>query len=124
MELLKRLVRARIAESLNEELSVEDVLAFAPVHDSASGSLSPTPSIARVPSTSSRRNTTSSSARSMASVAVAAPSARLAAFTFDSVRRYVRGTRRLRDAVLRRATVDTGRLYLQTPLNVNTSGCG
>jgi len=51
------------------------------------------PSIDRVPSMSERWKTTRSSARSIVSVAVAAPSARFAALSLDSGSRYVRNTR-------------------------------
>jgi len=47
------------------------------------------PCIARVPSISSRWNTTRSSARSIVSVAVAAPSAFFAALSLDKGNRYV-----------------------------------
>ena len=87
MELLKRLVRARLPESLDEELRVENVLPIRRRHYSESGEVMYTPRIARVPSTSCRRNTTNSSARSIVSVAVDAPSARFAARKVDNVRR-------------------------------------
>lgn len=58
MELLKRLVRARLTESLDEEVRVEDVLVVGRRHYSASGEAIWTPSMARVPSTSCQGNTT------------------------------------------------------------------
>ena len=84
MKLLKRFVCAAVPERLDEELRVQDVLPQWPFHRSASGDANRMPSIARVPSISLRWNTTRSSARSMVSVAVAAPSARFAALNFDS----------------------------------------
>jgi hypothetical protein len=84
MEPLEFLVDHRIAKGVDEELSIENVLARASSHRSASGGVISIPSIARVPSMSSRWKTARSSARSMVSVAVAAPSARLAARNFDS----------------------------------------
>jgi hypothetical protein len=49
----------------------------------------------------------------MVSVAVAAPSARFAALSVDSVNRYVLGTRRIRDAACLRVTVAMSQLYLR-----------
>ena len=83
MKALKRLVGEGIAKGVNEKLCIEDVFAGGH-HRSGSGEAISTPSMARVPSISSRWNTARSSARSIASVAVAAPSARFAAFNFES----------------------------------------
>ena len=54
MELLEFLVDNRIAKSVDEELSIENVFARGSSHRSASGGVMSTPSIARVPSMSSR----------------------------------------------------------------------
>lgn len=54
MELLEHLIGDRIAKGIDEELGVENVLASGPRHCSASGGVISTPSIARVPSMSSR----------------------------------------------------------------------
>ena len=54
MEPLKFLVDHRIAKGVDEELSIENVLARASSHRSASGGVISIPSIARVPSMSSR----------------------------------------------------------------------
>src|SRR5258708_24614859 len=90
VELLECLVRDRIAKSVDEQLGVEYVLRGGTDHRSTSGGVISTPSIARVPSISSRWKTTRSSALSIVSVTVAAPSARLAALSFDNGNRYVR----------------------------------
>src|SRR5262245_59555405 len=93
MELLQRLVGDRIAEGVDEELGVENVLPRRPRHRSAAGGGIAIPRIAFVPSTSSLGTTARSSARSIVSVAVAAPRGRFAALNFDSGSRYVRETR-------------------------------
>jgi hypothetical protein len=95
VEVLERFVRAAVAKCLYQELSVEDVLPRCARHRS-SGDAIAIPSIARVPSISSRWNTTSSSARSIVSVAVAAPSAFFAALSLERGNRYVLETRRSR----------------------------
>src|SRR6185295_10122812 len=96
MEVLQRFIGRGVAETVDEELRIEDVLARSRRHRSRSGGVILIPCIDRVPSTSSRWKTTRSSARSIVSVAVAAPSARFAALSFDSGNRYVRETRRSR----------------------------
>src|SRR5262245_36928443 len=89
MEALECFVGGTIAKGVNEELRVEDVPARHASHGSTSGDVISMPSIARVPLTSLRWNTARSSARSIVSVAVAAPSASCAALNFDNGRRYV-----------------------------------
>jgi hypothetical protein len=84
MKLLERLVGSGIAKGVDEELRIENVLARGMSHRSASGGVISTPCIARVPSMSSHWKTTRSSARSIVSVAVAAPSARFAALNLDN----------------------------------------
>ena len=87
MKCLKRLVRGGITKRVDEDLCVQHVLAVgleSPSHRSTSGEAITTPCIARVPSMSARWKTTKSSARSIVSVAVAAPSARCAALSFES----------------------------------------
>jgi len=54
MELLQGVVGSRVAKCVNEELRVQNVLADRPDHGSRSGDAISTPSMARVPSTSSR----------------------------------------------------------------------
>ena len=54
MELLECLIGNWIAKRVDEELSIENVLARGSNHRSASGDVIWIPSIARVPSTSSR----------------------------------------------------------------------
>ena len=54
MESLQSLVGTRIAKGVDKNLRVEDVLAHRPDHGSRSGDVISIPSIARVPSTSSR----------------------------------------------------------------------
>src|SRR5437016_12848889 len=93
MKLLERFIGGTVAKGVDEQLGVENVLASGASHRSGSGGVISIPCIARVPSISSRWNTTRSSARSMASVTVAAPSARFAAPNLDSGSRYVLGTR-------------------------------
>src|SRR5881396_945644 len=75
VEALQAGVRLRIAKSLDEEIRVQQELTLGRgTHRSrASGAVSSTPRIARVPLTSSWRNTTMSSAASMVSVAVGVP---------------------------------------------------
>src|SRR5688500_18810154 len=114
MELLQGIVRSPLTEALYEELCVEDVLTRRACHHSGSGDAIRIPRIERVPSMSLRWNTTRSSARSIVSVAVAAPRARFAALSLASGRRYVRGTRRSRDAMrLRLVVVGMFSVYLQ-----------
>lgn len=72
---LQYLVGSRFAKGVDEELRIENALGNRASHRSGSGDVISTPDIARVPSTSSRWNTARSSARSIASVAVAGPSA-------------------------------------------------
>src|SRR5207249_9260564 len=94
VEALQAGVRLRIAKSLDEEIRVQEELPLERgTHRSgASGEVSSTPRIARVPSTSSWRNTTMSSAASIVSVAVGVPRMRWAAATLLGFRRYVFGT--------------------------------
>ena len=92
MKFLQCLVGEGIAKCPNEKLRVEDVFGDCP-HCSGSAGTIATPSMARVPRTRARWNTTRSKARSMVSVAVAAPSARCAAWSFANGKRYVRDTR-------------------------------
>ena len=54
MKALKCLVGGLVAKRVDEELRVEDVLASAANHRSGSGAVISIPSMARVPSTSSR----------------------------------------------------------------------
>src|SRR5215208_5647560 len=54
MESLEGLVRGRVAEPADEQLRVERVLPRRPSHGSRSGDVMSTPSMAPVPSTSSR----------------------------------------------------------------------
>jgi hypothetical protein len=93
MEPLKRLVGGGVPEGVDEDLRVEDVLRGPPSHRSGSGDVTSMPSMARVPSTSWRWNTARSSARSIASVAVAAPSARFATRNLESDKASPKGRR-------------------------------
>lgn len=99
MKLLERFVGGAVAKAVDEELRIENVLARCTGHGSGSGDVICTPSIDLVPSMSRRWKTTRSSARSIVSVAVAAPSARFAALSLDKGSRYVRETRCSRDEV-------------------------
>jgi hypothetical protein len=54
MKLLEGFVGGGIAKGVDEQLRIEHVLAGAPSHRPASGGVISIPSIARVPSTSSR----------------------------------------------------------------------
>lgn len=86
MKLPQRLVCGGIAKGPDEELGVENVFGHCS-HCSASEGMIVTPSMARVPRTRARWNTTRSRARSMVSVAVEAPSARCAAWSFANGKR-------------------------------------
>jgi len=54
VEALENVVGNRVAEGVDEELRIEGVLPWCLDHDSRSADMISTPSIARVPSTSSR----------------------------------------------------------------------
>jgi len=95
MKFLQLVVGNRIAKGPNEKLRVEDVFPGRP-QGSVSGDAIGIPSMAFVPRINALWKTTRSKARSMVSVAVAAPSARCAACSFERGKRYVRGTRRSR----------------------------
>jgi hypothetical protein len=130
VKLLQRLVGDGIAKGPNEKLGVENVFGGCP-HSTGSAGTIATPSMARVPRTRARWNTTRSKARSMVSVAVEAPSARCAAWSFAKGKRYVRGTRfspvrrdRAEDAGpdWRREALVTAidKVYCQRSISVNT----
>src|SRR5213079_2487358 len=110
VEALQVAVRLRITKSLNEEIRVQQELPLGRgTHRSrASGEVSSTPRIARVPSTSSWRNTTMSSAASMVSVAVGVPRMRWAAATLLGFKRYVFGTFRSAARAVRVGRISVG----------------